>query len=162
MESIHRKAIATAIALENRNLSYCRAVMSKVTDSGTRRVFELLAAAEAEHLGSLCRLYPGCADELNSILNMDNMHADQYYCLLLASICGDSPEFDTLRIARKEEQACIELYSVFVDIFWEPHVRDVFARILNETRTQVEMIREECTRLMKVAAGTGHDAFACE
>ena len=162
MESIHRNAIVTAITIENRNLSYCRAVMSKVTNSETRRVFELLAEEEAKHVEALCRLYTGCADELDSILNTDNVNADPYYCSLMASIDGESPEFDALRIAGKEEQASIELYSVFVDIFREPHIRDVFSRILNEIRKQGEMIREEYMRLMNVAAGPGHDIVTCE
>lgn len=162
MESIHRNAVVMAITIENRNLNYCCAVMSKVTDNETRQVFELLAEVKAKHVEALCRLYPGCADELDCILNTNNVYADPYYCSLMASIDGESPEFEALRIARKEEHACIELYSVFVDIFREPHVRDVFARILNETRKQGDMIKKEYMRLMNVVAGTGHDVFACE
>lgn len=154
MESIHRKAIEAAIAIENRNLDYCRAVMSKVTKTTTRRVFELLAEGKAGHVGTFCRLFTGCAGELDTILTANSMYADPYYRLLLDSIDGDSPDLDALRIALREEQACIELYTVFVDIFREPHVRGVFARILDETRGHGNMIREEYDRIMNVAAGT--------
>lgn len=162
MESIHRKAIVTAIAIENRNLNYCHAVMSKVANYQTRRVFELLAAKGAEHVGSLCLLCKGNADELVTILTTNSMYTDPYYCSLLDSIDGDTPEFEALRIAGREEQACIELYSVFVDIFREPRIRDAFARILDESRKHVALIKEEYVRLMNVATETHTDVFACE
>jgi rubrerythrin len=161
MESIHQKAIVTAITIETRSLNYCRAVMSMVINTTTRRLFELLSHKEAEHVGSLCHLYTGSADELATILNTSSMYDDPYCLSLLKSIEGGFQEYEALRIARREEQACIELYSVFVDIFREPHVRDVFVRILNEANNNVGMITEEYERLMNVVPGTARDCL-CE
>lgn len=160
MEDLHRKAIETAITIENRNLNFCRAVISKVNNNSTRQVFKQLAEDEAKHVGLLCHAYTGSENELVTLLNTYSMYTDPYYCSLLDSIDGDSAELEALRIARRERHACIELYTVFVDVFREPHVRDVFSRILSETHDHVKIIRGEHVRLMNAMAGTVQNVTA--
>ena len=155
-------AIVTAINIENRTLGFYRAVTSRVNDSSTRRIFTLLADEEAEHLESFCHLYQGDKSELVDILNRNNVHADSYYSSLLDSIDSTTTEKDALRIALKEEQACIEWYSVFVDAIHAPHVRDVFVRILNESNKHGEIIGDEYMRIMRMVDRTDQDIYVCE
>lgn len=162
MESMQKTALLTAIAIEIRSLSFYRAMLSKVDDINTRRIVELLAREESDHLESFCNLYPGNDDELSKILVENNVTCDPYYKSLLESIEGDSTEKDALRIALKEEQSCIEWYSVFVDTIREPGIRDVFARILNETNQHYELISEEYMRLMKMVDTTDQDIYVRE
>lgn len=162
MEPLQAAAIVTAINIENRSLGFYRAVTSIVTDSNTKRVFELLANEEAEHLESFCNLYQGNDEELVAILNENNISADPYYISMLNSINAETTEKDALRIALKEEQACIEWYSVFVDSLRAPHIRDVFVRILNESNKHGEMIAEEYMRVMKMVDRSDEDIFVRE
>lgn len=112
MDSMLAEAIVTAINIENRSLGFYRAATAKVHDIKTRRVFELLAQAESDRLESFCKLYQGSKEELVTILNMNNMHENPYYCSLIDSINGDTAEKEALRIALNEENACIRCYSV--------------------------------------------------
>lgn len=162
MESMQKTALLTAIAIEIRSLSFYRAMLLKVDDINTRRVVELLAHEESDHLESFCNLYPGNDDELSKILVENSVTCDPYYKSLLESIEGDATEKDALRIALKEEQSCIEWYSVFVDTIREPGIRDVFVRILNETNQHYELISEEYMRLMKMVDNTDQDIYVRE
>jgi rubrerythrin len=162
MESIHLSAITTAITIENKSLSFYNALSSRVTDNNTKRIFKLMAQEELEHLKSFYDLYPGSEDELINLLFKSNMYSDPYYCSLLKSVEIDANEKYALEISLKEEQACIEKYSVFVDTIREPHVREVFSRILNETINHSELISEEYMRLMNMVDKSDQDCFVRE
>jgi len=153
MGSFQETVFETAIAMETRSLSFYRAVTSRVKDNNTRRIFELLAQEEARHLDSFCTLYQGEESELVKILgkNYIDIFNDPDYCSLLNSVDANTSEKDALQIALKEERACIDCYSVLVETLQEPHIHDVFARILDETHKHCEMISEEYMRLMDMA-----------
>jgi rubrerythrin len=147
MDTILMGAIASSIAIKNRNLGFYRAVAAKVSDSSTRKVFDTLTEEENRHLESLCDLYQGEENELVDILNRNDIFSDPYYCSLLNSIGGVNAESDALRIALRQEQSCIEWFTVFADIIRAPHIRDVFARVLKETNQRGDMIEKERARL---------------
>lgn len=162
MEPMHTAAIVTAINIENRSLGFYRAVSAKVNDTNTRRVFELLANEEAEHLESFCNLFQGDQEELVSLINRNNIQAAPYYSTLLDSIDVSATEKDALKIALREEQGCIEWYSVFVDSIRAPHIRDVFVRILNESNKHGEVIGDEYMRIMRMVDRSDQDIFVRE
>ncbi len=162
MEALREEAILTAITIENRSLCFYRAVSSKVNDSTTRRIFELLSKEESEHLDHLYTLYQGDRQKLESILNDRCVYQDPYYCSLIDSIDSNTLEKDALEIALKEEQACIRSYSSFVESIREPHTRDIFSRILNETRNHCEMIEGEYMRHMKMVDSSDQDIYVRE
>ncbi|MDA8413606.1 MAG: ferritin family protein [Desulfobacteraceae bacterium] len=149
MESLLKTAIIEAIMIENRSLKFYRAMSTKVDDIRCKDVLERLARKEEEHLESFCNLYPGNEDDLYHALVKNNIYDDPYYRSLLNSIHGNSTEIDILRIALKEETACIECYSAYVETIREPAIRDIFVQNLEETRNHAEMIEEECERLIK-------------
>lgn len=148
MPSVQGDAIVTAISIKNRSIGYYRAVSSKVTDTATKKVFGQLAREESEHLESICSLFHGDDNELVRILNANNIQSAPYYSSLLATVDGESTDFEALRIALKVEQSCLEWMTIFADIIREPHIRDVFSRILNETNRHGDMIQSEYTRLI--------------
>jgi rubrerythrin len=162
MESLHGDAIEAAITIENRSVVFYREVLSRVTDNNTRRVFELLKKEEEGHLKSVCDLFQGTKDELEIILNENSVHSDPYYSVLLAAVKSNATEKDALETALKEEQACIRRYSQYVDSIRLPHIREVFARILDETHKHAEMISEEYMRLMGMVDRTDQDIFVRE
>jgi rubrerythrin len=135
---------------------------SKVKDIRTRQVLELLAQEEADHLESFCNLYLGNDNDLVDILGKNSIYADPYYSSLLNSVDGNTTEKDALRIALKEEQACIEWYSVFVDTIREPRLHEVFVRILNETQKHGELISEEYMRLMNMVDRSDQENYVRE
>lgn len=162
MESLHEDAIKTAITIENQSIVFYREALSIVTDSNTKRVFELLRKEEEEHLKFLCNLFLGTKDELDALLNENNVHSDHYYSVLLGTIKGNASEKDALEVALKEEQACIRWYSKYVETIRLPHVWEVFARLLDDTRKHAEIISEEYMRLMGMVDQTDQDIFVRE
>lgn len=162
MDPMLETAFLTAIEIENRSLSFYHALSSKVTDIRTRRIFEQMAKEEQEHLESFCNLYPGNHAELIDLLFKSNMYLDPYYCTLLNSIDEDGDEIKALEISLKEEQACIEKYTVFAETVRDPHVRNVFVHILNETHKHREQIEEEYMRHMEMPDRAVQDSFVRE
>ena len=156
------EAIETAITIENRSLCFYRAVLSKVSDSNARRVFELLLEEEKQHLNQLCDLYQGSKEKLDAILNKDSLCEDPFYCALSDSIDSDSLEIDALEVALREEQACVRNYSRFVETIREPSIHDMFSRILCETRNHCEMIEDEYMRLMHMVDRTDQETYVRE
>lgn len=160
MEFFQEKAILTAIAIEIRSLSYYRSMSSKVNDNHTRRFFELLAVEEANQLNLFCKQYSGNDGKLVDILVKNNMYSYPYYCSMLNSVGSRTSESDALQIALKEEQACIDCYTEFLEEIREPTIRDIFESILNEARKHCELISEEYVRLSGSAEHLDYD-FSC-
>lgn len=162
MRTMQLEAVVSAINIENRTLGFYRAATAKVSNAGTRQIFELLAKEESEQLDSLCKLFHGNEDDLSKILSENNVESDPHYCSLISTIDRDSSGFEALRIALNEEQACMEWYNVFVDLLRAPHVKDVFVRILNETGKQCEMISEAYVRMMNPEGRTDRNSIECQ
>jgi rubrerythrin len=150
MESVYQGAIVSAIEIKYRNLGFYRAVAAKVSDNNARVLFGTLTNEESVHLEALCKLYQGDENKLEEILNRNEILDDPYYCSLLSSIEGASAEFDALQVALRQEKSCIEWFTVFADIFREPHIRSVFARVLEETYKRTDLILEASSRFMNV------------
>lgn len=149
MTELLSESIISAIAIECRRFGFYRSVEAKVSDIKIRKVFECFAKEVALYLKSFCDLYQGNDDDLIEILNRNNIYVDPFYFILLSSIGSDSAEIDSLRIALKEEQTCIEWYSVFVETIRVPHVRDTFAHVLGESQRHCEIILEEYANQLK-------------
>jgi len=162
MDPMHMEAIETALSIENRSLSFYRGAASKVTDENTRRIFELLAKEEAEHVEYLCRLFDGNRDERVGSSGLQDMLSEPGYRELFDSVDSNTNETGALRIALREEQACIERYTDFAQTIREPRIRDVFIRLLNETGKHSELISEEYMRIMHMVDRTDQDVFVRE
>jgi len=154
MKTLQNTAFLTAIATGIRSLSFYRTMAYKFNNNHTQKVFELLAHEEAEHLQSICRLCPDSKQDLVPILIDNGMYAYPYYCSMFNSADINISEKDALQIAIKDELACIENYSAFVENIEESHLRNVFERILKDTYRHCELISEEYSWITKGSAST--------
>jgi rubrerythrin len=150
MQSIQLAAIGAAINIENRSLGFYHAVTLKIHGINTRRVFERLARDGSEHLQLLCNLHYGNKKELVNALNDYNLYSNPYYSSLLKTMTGDTTEIDALRIACEEKQACIECYDAFLDAIREPAIRDIFLKMSDKSKVQIEMIKVEYESVLKM------------
>jgi len=154
MKTLQNTAFLTAIATEIRSLSFYRTMAYKFNNIYTKKLFELLANEEAVHLQSICQIYPDSKQDLVPILIDNGMYAYPYYCSMFNSADINISEKDALQIAFKDEHACIENYTAFVENMKEHQIRNVFEIILNDTYRHCDLISEEYSRITKVAAST--------
>ena len=59
MDASVKEAFHTAILIEKQSYDFYRNMATVVSDGGTRKVFELLADEEADHLDAFINGYPG-------------------------------------------------------------------------------------------------------
>jgi rubrerythrin len=146
MESTLKAVFVTAIEVENRSMSFYHAIAFKLNDIRAKQFFVQMSKEEESHLELICNLYPGDTVDLVDILFKSNMYLDPYYCSLLKSFDEDRSIEHALKISLKEEQACIDKYSVFAETIRPPQVHAVFVQILNETHKHCDMIEQEYMR----------------
>lgn len=162
MEHILKTAIICAIKIENRSLKFYLAMSKKIDNIRCKRVLELLARDEYEHLESFCNLYPGNEDDLYNALFESNIYNDSHYSSLLDSVNSNTTEIDVFRVALREEQSCIESYTAYVEAIREPAIREIFLQSLIETRKHAEMIEEEYMHLISIADGADQNVYVHE
>ncbi|HBA73045.1 MAG: hypothetical protein A2X82_13585 [Geobacteraceae bacterium GWC2_55_20] len=162
MKTLQDTAFLTAIATGIRSLSFYRTMAYKFNDIHTKKLFELLAHKEADHLHAVCRLCPDSKQDLVPILIDNGMYAYPYYCSMLNSADVNISEKDALQIAIKDELACIENYSAFVENIENHSIRNVFEKILKDTYRHCELISDEYSRITKGAASTLTDTSMFE
>jgi rubrerythrin len=150
------KAFEAAIAMESRTLGFYRALSTRTKDCDTRQVFELLAKDEASHLDMFCSMYQGNEEDLIRLLtkNYINTMFDPKFCSMLNAMEDEGLEEEALKIALKEELACIEFYTLYMETVQDSRIQEAFARILDETHKHCEIISEECLRHMSEAAAS--------
>lgn len=153
MEFQLKKAFVTAIGLKIRSLIFYRAISAKVKNSNVRQVFEQLAKEVAEQLTSICNNIQGNEEELANILTLNNSCADSSISSLLDLIDKNISGINALRIALAEEKLSVGRFTLLVETISEPVIHQLFARILNETRQQLEMISAEYSQLTGLQTG---------
>lgn len=152
-------ALHTAILIEKQSLDFYRYAAKIVSNAGTRRMFELLAAEEAEHLGDFHNIYKAHEfGDLQGLLNMPPELGTPVYQSLIKAVETDTQEKEAMEIALREERACIELYSDLLITVNDPDARELFGQALRETQTHCNIIQEEYVRLMGRACDARLDA----
>jgi rubrerythrin len=63
-------------------------------------------------------------------------------------MAGSTGEKEALELALKEEELCLDRYSVLVTALREPALHAVFQTALDETYQHCELLREEYRHLM--------------
>lgn len=142
-------ALHTAILIEKQSLDFYRYAAKIVSNAGTRRMFELLAAEEAEHLGDFHKIYQAQGfGDLQGLFNTPPDLGAPAYQSLVKSVATDTQEKEAMEIALREEKACLDLYSDLVISVNDPEARELFGQALRETQTHCNIIQEEYVRLM--------------
>jgi rubrerythrin len=162
MNQFLEEAFQKAITIEKRSLNFYHRMSARVKDEGARRMFEHLAKEETEHLIAFCKVYPGNPLCLLNILNRADDFDEPAYCSLMVAADGGINEKEALEISLREEQACIDSYSMFTGVINEPQLHEVFARALRDTHRHREMISDEYRRLMGMVDSSDQDTYVRE
>lgn len=163
MEHFAKESLRIAILAEKRSFDFYRCAARLVDDKRTRKVFELLASEEAEHMGAFLALYPGGEfGDLQSLTNRPPDFNNAAYRSLLAEIDATTREQQALEISLREEQACIEHYLILTSCLRERKLFEIFERVLSQTRRHYELINEEYMRVMGMVDGLDGDSYAPE
>jgi rubrerythrin len=152
MEHFAKESLRLAIHTEKRSFDFYRCAARLVGDERTRRLFELLAREEAEHMQAFLALYPGGEfGDLQMLTNRPPDPNDAAYRSLLSEVTATTREQQALEISLREEQACIEHYAVLTMCLRERSLYEIFERALAHTRRHYGLITEEYDRIMGMA-----------
>jgi rubrerythrin len=158
-----QEALKLAIRAEKDSLDFYRKAASVTKNERAKKVFNLLADEEAEHLKSFFVLYKGDEfGELNSFMASPPDTSSATYLALKNAIDKETHEQKALEIALKEEQACIEHYSLFARDIVDPLVRNIFERVVKETRKHYELIESEYAHVMRMVHESDQDIYVRE
>ena len=156
-------AIREAILTEKNSFEFYRLASEAVTNEGTKQLFEFLAGEELEHLNAFLKLYEG--DEFGELHRLVKAPDDPDHPInraLLQAVDQDLTEEHALNVSLREEQSCIDRYTVLIATIKEPASREVFAKALKETRKHYEVIKEEYMRLMTMVDRSDQDIYVRE
>ena len=163
MEHFAKESLRIAILTEKRSFDFYRCAAQLVKDERTRKVFELLAGEESEHMGAFLAHYPG--GEFGDLLSLMSQPPDtnyQTYRALLAEIGTCTREQQALELSLREEQACIEHYAILTACLREPALSVIFEQALSDTRRHYELINDEYMRIMGMVDHSDQDIYVRE
>jgi rubrerythrin len=156
-------AIREAILTEKNSFEFYRLASEAVANEGTKQVFEFLAGEELEHLNAFLKLYEG--DEFGELHSLVKQPYDPNHPVnraLLEAVDQDMTEEHALNVSMREEQSCIDRYTVLIAAIKESAPREVFAKALKETRKHYEVIKEEYMRVMAMVDRSDQDIYVRE
>jgi rubrerythrin len=158
-----QEALKLAIRAEKDSLDFYRKAASVTKNDRAKKVFNLLADEEAEHLRSFFNLYKGEEyGDLNSFMASPPDTASATYLALKKAIDKETHEQKALEIALKEEKACIEQYTLYARDIVDPLVRNIFERVVKETRKHYELIESEYAHVMRMVHESDQDIYVRE
>jgi len=163
MEGFTKESLRIAILTEKRSFDFYRRAAQLVSDEHTRKVCELLAAKEAEHMDAFLAHYPG--DEFGDLWSLISQAPDityQTYRSLQAEIDSDTREQQALEISLREKQACIEHYTMLAACLRKPTLSAIFEQALSDTRRHYELINDEYMRIMGMVDHSDQDIYVRE
>lgn len=154
MNEFTKLAISNAIKTEKASHDFYRLAADKAVNPETRELFKRLACDEFEHMSGFIRLYPGGEGEYADLLRGASGCETHCRRTLLDDVgdVGDMGTREALAIAIKEEQSCIEQYSILVDAIRDPEMHEMFCRALRETEKHLEAIESEYARSKAMAS----------
>lgn len=156
MDEFTKKAILNAVRIEKTSYDFYLLQAARTENPETYRLLMKLAGDEFEHLTGFLRLYPGNGSELVAYLH-GNPDARSGGPDLWMQIPVPVSREEALTIAINEEQACVDLYTTFVDSIRLPEVHAMFTKALNETRQHLETIKAEYDRCRGMTSNPDRD-----
>ncbi|HEY5974485.1 MAG TPA: ferritin family protein [Geobacteraceae bacterium] len=158
-----QEALKLAVQAEKDSMDFYRRASSATKNERARKVFDLLANEEVGHLKSFFEHYKGSEfGDLKSFMETPPNTNNPTYMKLEKAISEETHEQQALEIALKEEQACIEQYSVLVKDIIDPLVRSIFERVIKETQGHYDMIEDEYMHVMKMVDKSDQDIYVRE
>lgn len=158
-----QEALKMAIKVEKDSRDfYCKA-SSMTANERARKVFELLAGEEEQHLAAFFGLYAGSEfGDLPSYLASPPDTSSPGYAALKKTIDRETAEQKALEIALREEKAIVDRYAAFAHDIVDPLVRGIFERVIRETRQHYELIEAEYAHLMGMVHESDQDTYVRE
>jgi rubrerythrin len=158
-----QNALKFAIQTEKNVMDLYKHAASIITNPRGKKVFEQLAAEEAEHVGHLFKVYSGkeygsLAEYLVSPPHVDLTTIRQ----LDEALSTNAHERKAMELAlNHEEELAKSLHQTAKNIV-DPAVRGVFERLAKETENHFALIESEYAHLMKMVHETDIDTFVRE
>jgi rubrerythrin len=157
------EALKLAIKAEKDSMDFYRKASSATADERARKVFDLLANEEVGHLKAFFEHYKGGEfGDLKSYMETPPDTNNPTYRALLKAVDEKTHEKKALEIAMKEEQACIDQYTALAADIVDPLVKNIFSRVVKETRNHYELIEDEYMRVMGMVDKSDQDTFVRE
>jgi rubrerythrin len=159
MDEFTKRAILSAIKAEKKSHDLYYLAARHTTDPEARNFLMRLACDEFEHMSGFISIYPEGESELTPLLNESHDGNAFAYKELLEMLTQITTWDQALSIAKLEEQACIEQYSILIDAIQLPDVKGMFRKALEETEQHLESINTEYARRMNMADDAGTNSM---
>ncbi len=162
-EYSREEALKLAIQAEKDSMDFYRRAGTVTRNERAKKVFDLLAGEEIDHLKSFFDHYKGKEfGDLNSFMLTPPNPKNQAYAALEKAIDEETHEQKALEIALKEEKSCIDHYSLLAKDMVDPLVRNVFERVVKETQKHYDLIEDEYMHVMKMVDKSDQDIYVRE
>lgn len=158
-----QEALRMAIKAEKESRDFYLKAASVTANARARKVFNLLAGEEEQHLAAFFGLYEGSEfGDLQAYLASPPDKSSPGYAALKKAIDRETPEQKALETALREEKAIIDRYTEFVRDIVDPLVRGIFERVIGETQKHYELIESEYSLLMGMVHESDQDIYVRE
>jgi len=158
-----QEALKLAIQAEKDSMDLYRRAASVTGNERAKKVFDLLANEEVEHLKSFFDRYKGEEfGDLNSYIASPPNSQSATMMALEKAIDEETHEQKALEIALKEEKACIEQYTLLAKQMSDPQVKAIFEKVVRETENHYAMIEDEYMHVMTMVDKSDQDIYVRE
>jgi rubrerythrin len=158
------EALKLAILAEKGSMDFYRRAASVTRNTRAKKVFDLLANEEVGHLKSFFDLYKGgeFGSDLKTYMETPPDMKNATFQKLEKAIDENTHEQKALEIALKEEQTCIEQYTMLLQDIIDPLVRGIFSRVINKTQKHYDLIAEEYRHVMTMVHESDQNIYVRE
>ncbi|MRR53641.1 MAG: ferritin [Deltaproteobacteria bacterium] len=158
-----QEALKLAIKAEKDSMDFYLKAASVSVVERAKKIFQLLAGEEEEHLRAFFGHYKGSDfGDLASYISSPPDKASANYALLEKAIDRETHEQQALEIALKEEKYLIDRYSQFAGDMVDPLVRGVFEKVIWETQKHYDLIEAEYSYVMGMVHESDQDIYVRE
>lgn len=158
-----KEAVRRSIMTEKNAMDFYLRCAARANNAGARRVFELLAGEEREHVGWFFNIYTGeDLDDLESFLKTAPS-SDSDWLRDLEKIGGDVlNERKAMELALDKERKLADHLRGMAAKMTDPAVRQVFEDNARSTDNHYQLIESEYARLMGMVHESDIDTFVRE
>ncbi|UFS72304.1 ferritin family protein [Geomonas sp. RF6] len=158
-----QEALKLAIEAEKDSMEFYRKARMVTKDERSRRVFDLLATEEMEHLHAFLNEYQGGeAQGVANFLKVPTPRRSPTHVALQKAFTPDIQEQKALEIALQKEKACVELYSMLARDVVDPLVRRIFEAVVRDSQGHYDIIEDEYMRVMRMVDRSDQDTYVRE
>jgi rubrerythrin len=158
MDEFTKRAILSAIKAEKRSHDIYYLAARHATDPDAREFLMKLACDEFEHMSGFISIYPEGESEFTPLLDRSPDGNAFIYKELLEMVTQITTWDRALSLAKMEEEACIEQYSILIEAIQLPDVKEMFKKALDETEQHLKSINFEYALRKNMANDAGYNS----